>query len=222
MFDAIKVLCGCTAGLCDAGVAVVVPEKKYLKIINSSWQCPQCGRQHRELAQYFKTVQTLMVAFRDFERTNFNVRLYVLTHQIHGASDENFEPTKYLLESHEWVRTNMQIAGIQICVAEESGYRLEIWGERFFFAQFEYPDLADGVTFESILPKDELHVHGHKVNFPLLKAIWNLICEYNERLLALANAGLNAAPVDIKEPLLNHLNQTESLLELLPDEEIYK
>lgn len=221
MFDSIKVLCGCAAGFGDTGVPVVVAEEKYLKIINSLWQCPQCGRLHKELAQYFETVQALLVALRNFERTNFKIRTYTLVQHIH-SDDENFEPAKYLLENHDWVRTNMQIACIEICVAEESGYRIEIWGERFVFAQIEYPDLSGCVTFERVLQRGELHVHGHEVNFQSLKAVWDLVCEYNDQLLSLAGAGLNAAPVDIKEPLLNHLNRTESLLELLPDEEIYK
>jgi len=200
--------------------STIVPEEMFLKIANLKFECPDCGHVSNQIGSYFLSLTKLKKAADSFDKTGFYIKNYDLAFQ--GCHEDGFDITPHVLENNDWSHWNMQISAITIANSNSPSICFDLWEDhnfkgRPFLHPFEYE-----LTFGSVMRRQALFYHEHKINLPALKILIKEIRNYNNVWLKLMNSSVSAAPVDLKHSLYTHLNKVDSLADLFPEDEIYK
>lgn len=198
--------------------SLIVPKDKYLKIANNGYKCRGCGHQSNKTKNYFLSLITLNQTDKNLMSSGFYVKSYGLG--IHGAykDEDGFDPTEYTLNHNDWGGWNAQIASIIVADIETSTHKLDIWVDAFFKGSpYTYPGRKE-FTFNNVMRMSNIYLTEHGLNLQKLKDLLTAIRTHNSAWAALLDSHVNAAPVDLKDPLVLSLYKTKSLADLFPGE----
>jgi hypothetical protein len=198
MFDSIRLLCINGAHEDQCRHATIVTSDKYLKIANSLYTCPGCGRTAKMVQPFFLQMQTTEKAANRLLGCGLKLKSYDFAVKDAHIDDYVFIPD-YVWEPERCWDWNFQISHYAI-LDLMTGRELPIWENAFINKGARYiPKDWRKNTANKVLLRDRLFIGTNElrpVQVECVKAFASAVRRYNKLWVELADDLLSAVPLD--------------------------